>query len=192
MKVDLKSFLEDINSYIPDDAKIICVAGGSGSGKSFIAKKIAEKIGARVLAIDDYIIPEKITKDNNWDLPECWNLNLLDANLRDFLIGKEFRKPVYDFKKGIISKYETFESGGKLVMEGLHALHNSIIEHMNFSIFIESPESVRLARIVKRNLLERNHSDEAKIVKRWNEVVQPTFENLVLPQKEKADLIILN
>ena len=190
MKLDIKDFLE--GDFIPEDARVICVAGGSGSGKSFVAKQIAEKIGAKTLTMDDYIIPREITGNSNWDLPRCWDLKLLDTNLRDFLEGKKFEKPIYDFKEGVISEYETVESGDKFIIEGLYALHNLIIPHVDFCIFVESPEDVRLARVVKRDFLERSGYNEEKITKRWNETIQPAFLEYVEPQKGKADLVLLN
>ena len=188
--IGLTDFLE--GNFIPEDAKVICVAGGSGSGKSFVAKQIAEKVGARILAMDDYILPREITGNSNWDLPRCWDLKLLDANLKDFLEGKKFEKPIYDFKEGVISEYETVESEDKFIIEGLYALHDLVIPHADFCIFVESSEDVRLARVVKRDFLERSGYDEGEITKRWNKTIQPTFLEYVDSQKEKADLIILN
>ena len=190
MKINLKEFLE--GDFIPKEARIICVAGGSGSGKSFISKQIAEKVGANVLVVDDYIIPREITSDSNWDLPQCWDLNLLNENLRNFLSGEKFEKPIYDFKKGIILEYEPFESSDRIVVEGLYALHDLIVPHADFSIFVESSEEVRLARVVKRDFLERKEYNEEKVTKRWKETTQPMFEEFVQLQREKADLIILN
>ncbi len=190
--VSFENFLENINNHIPDNAKIISVGGGSGSGKSFIAKQIADKIGAKILAMDDYIIPGKITKDSNWDLLECWDLSLLDTNLRDFLAGKIFKKPVYNFKKSIISGYERFEPADKIIVEGLYALDDLIIKHIDFSIFIDSPESIRLERVLKRDILERNHNNNNKIIRRWNKTIQPAFEKFIQQKKDNVDLIILN
>lgn len=188
--ISLVDFL--VGDFIPEAVKVIGIAGGSGSGKSYIAKRIAEKIDARILVVDDYIIPEKITKDSNWDLPECWNLDLLDANLKDFLAGRDFQKPVYDFKSGLIDRYETFEAGGQIVVEGLYSLYGALVNHVDLSIFVDSLEDVRLGRVIKRDFVERSGHNEAKITKRWDGMVQPAYLEYVAGQREKADLILIN
>ena len=186
----LDDFLE--GDFIPDDARIICVAGGSGSGKSFVARRIAEKLGAKILAVDDYIIPEKIVKGSNWDLPECWDLKLLDANLKDFLEGKSFEKPIYDFTGNDVLKREVFESGGKVVVEGLYSLYGPLMAHTDYSIFVDCSEDVRLGRVIKRDLSERAGRNEAEIVKQWRDTIQPMFLEYVESQRGDADLILSN
>ncbi len=190
MELSIEDFFE--GDFIPKDVIVICVAGGSGSGKSFVAERIADKVGARVLAMDDYILPNKITRDSNWDLPECWDLDLLNANLKSFLDGRGFKKPVYDFRNGGISKYEVFEAGGRIVVEGLHSLHDLVFSYSDFSVFVESPESVRLARVVKRDFSERGGYNESRIKERWNNTIQSAFLKYVDSQKWKVDFIVLN
>ena len=190
--VGLNRFLTSVDEFVPSDARVVGIAGGSGSGKSYVARLVAEGVGARMISVDDYIIPEKITKDSNWDLPECWDLDLLDMNLRDFLSGRDFEKPVYSFKSGLIDRYEDFESGGRVVVEGLYALCDLIAGRVDFSIFVDSSEDIRLARVVKRDTMERNKYDEAKIVERWNRTIQPAFLEYVESQRDGADLVLLN
>ena len=103
-EIGLDDFLN--GDFVSSDMNIIGIAGGSGSGKSYIAEHIADKFGARVLAVDDYMISKEITKGGNWDLPKCWNLNLLGENLRDFEFGRDFKKPIYDFNTGKIRSEE--------------------------------------------------------------------------------------
>ena len=188
--ISLDDFLA--GDFISEDAKVIGIAGGSGSGKSYIARQIADKIGARILTVEEYITPKTITPASNWDLPECWDLRLLDENLGDFLKGKGFEKPVYGFKTGVIDRYETVESGGRILVEGLYSLYGFLADHIDCSIFVDAPADVRLARVVKRDFVERSGHNEAKITKRWNGTVQPAYLGYVEPQKEKADLIIIN
>ena len=189
MELNLSDFLK--GDFIPEGIRVICVAGGSGSGKSFVAGKIAEKIGARLLGVDDYIISEKIIKGANWDLPECWNLNLLREHLGFFLEGKEFVKPIYNFGNSDSSS-EVFVPGGVIVVEGVYALCDSISGFSDFSIFVDSPEDVRLRRRIKRDSVERSNHGEDRIVRQWNETIQPTFLKCVEQQRAKSDLIIIN
>ena len=116
-----KNFLKDCNDYL-NSAGIISIAGGSGSGKSYFSKKLAKKIDARILSLDDYIIPEMITPDSNWDLPECWNLNLVRSNLNSFIQDKKFIKPIYNFKTGNNNHYEIIPSDKPIILEGLYSL----------------------------------------------------------------------
>ena len=107
-------------------------------------------------------------------------------------ICRDFKKPIYDFNTGKISGDETFESGGRIVVEGLYALHDSIIKYFDFSVFVDSSEDVRLERRVKRDFVERSNKFRDEIVRQWRETVQPTFLEYVEPQRERADLVLFN
>jgi uridine kinase len=190
LTLKIKDFLENGFRYIPPQTRIISVAGGSGSGKSCFSKELCEKINAQVIELDDYIIPETITPESNWDLPGCWDLGLTRKHLEIFLKGNEFKKPVYHFKKGTNNEYEVIYPGKPIILEGLYSLHDSLKDLIELGIFMDISEKERLNRVLKRDILERGKKTQEKIIKRWNETIQPAYLNLVEPQKNKADFIL--
>ena len=189
--IKTEDFLRNFSEYISSKPRIIAVAGGSGSGKSYISKKLSEEIDARVIELDHYIIPEKITCKSNWDLPECWNLDLVRSNLNEFMAGELFRKPVYDFKTGTNHRHEIIYPNKTLVLEGLYALHESIYGLAGLGIFIDISEEERLNRVLKRDIIERGRKTMEGIIKRWNNTIQPAYLRFVEPQKNKADIILI-
>jgi uridine kinase len=193
MVVSCKKFLKKIQEYIKPEEKpfIIGVAGGSGSGKTFISEKIAQKFRTKILSIDDYIIGEKIKQQDNWDLPEIWNLELLQKHLSQLKKGKIIQKPSYNFSKHQTQNLIPFPPQEIIILEGLHSLNPVLLPFLNFKIFIDSAESVRLNRRISRDTKERGRT-KSQIIKKWNSTVQPTYLTHILPQKNNANLTILN
>lgn len=187
--VSSEDFLKDIKKYITNiKGGFIGITGGSGSGKSYIAKKIAEKLRARIIFMDDYYI-RGICKDNK-DVPEAFNLELLKQNIIDLKNGKEITKPVYTF--GLKNDgSEVVKPGEIMILDGLFALSDVFSEFLDFRIFIDCLEKIRLERRLERDVVERKY-DKEYTIKRWNETVEPMFKLHVLPQKDKADLIVEN
>lgn len=190
MRVSFSEFYNRITKLIKPDKKIyiIGIAGGSGSGKSFIAKKISESFPALIIRMDDYYVRGKF-KDNK-DIPEALNLELIKQNLVDLKKGKEIEKPVYTFglHKDSIEK---IKAKSVIILDGIFALNSLFINQLDFKIFVDAEESIRLSRRITRDIDERGFTKE-HVLKRWSESVQPMYLKYVLPQKEKADLIIEN
>jgi len=194
MQIQIKDFLKEINSYIEKDKEffIIGIAGGSGSGKSFLADKIKEKLSESVaLNMDDYIIPEKVSSLDNWDLPEIWNLDLFRKHLLELKKGNVIEKPVYNFVEHQIKICEKFKSGRVIIVEGLYALHEKIVDLIDLKIFVDADEDVRLNRRIKRDATLRGRTKE-EVLKKWNETVEPTYRKMILPEKDKADIVVVN
>ncbi len=194
MKITAKELLENLNTYIKVDKKpfIIGVAGGSGSGKSFIARKICEKIKDCVLiSMDDYIIPEKILSSSNWDLPDNWDLDKIRKNIFDLHSGKKIEKPVYDFSAHLISSQETVKPCRVIIIEGIYALHSIFQDFLDFRIFIDASENVRLERRIKRDIAKRGKTEKS-VREKWRESVQPVYVEKVVLQKQVADVVVLN
>lgn len=106
--IKTEDFLKNFSKYIPSKTKVIAVAGGSGSGKSYLSKKLSEKINTQVIELDDYIIPKKITRESNWDLPECWDLDLVRSNLNEFMGGSYLENQYMILKPALITNMKLF------------------------------------------------------------------------------------
>ena len=191
MKVlEFQSFLKNINKEIKPNKTpyIIGVAGGSGSGKSFISSMIQKQFNCVVLKIDDYY--KRKTRINNKDIPQALNLDLVKQHLIKIHMGQEIIKPVYTFA---LDKdyFETLQPEKIIILDGLFALNEKFINQLDLKIFLDASEEIRFERRLKRDMEERGCCKEA-IIKRWQETVEPMYQKYVLPQKNKADLIIKN
>ena len=189
MKLKVDDFLKNIKEHISKDVKTIGIAGGSGSGKTFVAKKISEALGLRMISLDDYIIPEKIKSSDNWELPEIWDLKLVRENLEALSRGESFAKPCYSFITGEIGYFEDISSDDSYVLEGLYALDDSLADLTDLKIFVDVDENVRLIRRISRDQKTRSENSE-QIIYRWENTIQLTFLKYVEPQKERANFVL--
>jgi len=191
MKIKFDNFLNNINQYIKvnNPSFIIGIAGGSGSGKTYIAKNIAEKISGIILSMDDYIKDKREYKNENWDLPQAWKFELIKKHLIELKNKNKIKKPVYDFSTGYIKTYEDVKPSSIIILEGNFALSKEFVDLLDLKIFIDIDEKTRLNRRLKRDIIERGRTKE-KILKNWNQFVQPMYLKYIEPQKKKADLII--
>lgn len=189
--INVVEFLADIGDHLKIEKKpfILGIAGGSGSGKSYISKRILEHVEGKILSVDDYY--KNGSEGCNFDVPRQLDLELLREHLEMLQKGETIKKPIYDFKTHSRIGEEDFKVEGVIILEGLFALNNLFIDILDFRIFVEAPEEVRLERRMKRDVLERGRTGES-VLKQWKETVEPNFVKHILPQKEIADLLILN
>lgn len=190
MIISFSEFSNKIKELIKPNKSsyIIGVAGGSGSGKTFIAKKISENFPSTIIKIDDYYI-RGICKDNK-DTPEALNLDLLKKHIKILKQKEEIEKPVYTF--GLKKDYtEKIKPENIIIVEGLFALSEIFSKEIDLKIFVDADEKIRFERRLVRDIKERGYSKE-NVIQRWNETIEPMYKRYVIPQKEKADLIIFN
>jgi uridine kinase len=190
MKVNFNDFKKNISDYIKVSKEpfIIAIAGGSASGKGFIAKLISKKFDSLIIKTDDYYIRNHNIK--NKDVPEAINLELLRKNLESLKNNKKIEKPIYTFglKK---DKTETISPKKVIILDGIFALNEKFLGLIDFKIFIDSIEKKRFARRLERDVRDRGYTKE-NVINVWKETVEPMYQLHVLPQKDKADLIIVN
>ncbi|MGE0829543.1 MAG: uridine kinase [Hyphomonadaceae bacterium] len=177
---------------------IIAIAGGSGAGKSAVARALAPLIGASAALIheDDYYhcrtrFPAFDPATHNFDLPAAKDHALLIQHLAAARAGRGFEKPLYDFTThSRRAETEWIAPARALILEGTHVLASAPLRaQIDFSVFIDMDESLRLARRLARDTVERGRSAES-VRAQFAQTVQPAHAQSVAPQQAFADLTL--
>ncbi|MGF6356991.1 uridine kinase [Paenibacillus sp. 4624] len=179
---------------------IIGIAGGTGSGKTTVARSVIERLGsAKVTFIsqDNYykdqsdLTPEQ-RRLTNYDHPFAFDNDLLIEHLTLLKKGQPAFAPVYDFTIDNRIAGETIELAPNhiVIVEGLHVL---IDEHLrtllDIKVFVDTDSDVRILRRVLRDMEERGRSIQS-VYKQYLETVKPMHDAFIEPSKKYADIII--
>ncbi|MCF7942988.1 MAG: uridine kinase [Spirochaetia bacterium] len=179
------------------EVKIIGITGGSGSGKSTIARKIAEIIPDFVFIPQDnyyrsaeYINNEKITA-YNFDHPDAFDSDLFYNHLQALKKGKSIQMPQYDFvnhkRKDV---FVEVQPRPLVVIEGLMILTNPVVrELIDLKLYVDTPDDIRFIRRLQRDVKERGRTVES-VISQYLEVVRPGHYAFIEPTRIYADLII--
>ena len=199
-----------------DMIRLIAIAGPSSSGKTTFSKRLEIELLSRNIhpmriSIDNYYLDEEhvpLDENGNKDFEhiEALNLKLFNENMTDFLMGKEVRTPIFDFKtkKVTFSEPQKLSKDGVIIIEGIHALNErlteSIPKNRKFKIYIAplaqrnidnhnpiSLTDLRLVRRIVRDLNFRNTSAE-KTLEMWQSVRNGEHK-WIYPYMESADYI---
>lgn len=180
---------------------LVCVAGGSASGKSTVVEEIVKRAGlndVRIIKHDDYYkdaLEDSLEAKQavNYDHPESLDNDLLVDHLTTLLSGQSIEKPIYDFVDSKRSgNYETILPSTVILIEGILILDDPRIRALSsLSIYVELDDDTRFIRRMLRDLKERHRSLE-HIVKQYQTTVKPMFHQFVRPTKRYADIIIPN
>ena len=181
---------------------IIGIAGGSGSGKTRLAKNVLKEINnkqVQAITVDSYykdlshLTFDERTK-NNFDHPDAIDFDLLYHDLKNIMDNKTISTPLYDYKTHTREKEKSnkIENIKVIILEGILALYNSDIRNlMSMKIFVDTPSDIRLLRRIKRDINKRARSIES-VTEQYNNTVKPMFLKFVKPTKDFADLIVPN
>lgn len=178
---------------------LIGIAGGSGSGKTLVARNIVRDLGpGKVVVIDQdsYYknledIPLRERDARNFDHPDAFDGELLKQHVRDLMDGRAIEQPIYDYTQHRRLP-ETRHIGEHVVvvLEGILIFADpELRDMMDIKLFVDADPDVRLLRRLKRDLLERGRSVDS-IVRQYEESVRPMHMQFVEPTKRWADLII--
>ncbi|MTV38052.1 uridine kinase [Duganella radicis] len=178
---------------------IIGVAGGSGSGKSTVSKKVLAAFGPDMVSVvmqDDYycdqtdVAPE-VRDQKNYDHPEAFEWPLLVQHVQALRNGETIEMPEYDFTiHNRSSRTITVKPAPVIVIEGLFALYDEALrDTMSLKIFVDTASDIRFIRRMQRDITERGRSVES-VVGQYLETVRPMHKQFIEPTKRHADLII--
>lgn len=178
---------------------IIGIAGGSGSGKSTVARRIAASLsGARVAFLDmdayyrdhpHHSIDER--RHINWDHPDAFDLGLLADHLAALGRGEAIAKPVYDFvTHRRAAESLPIEPADVIVIDGiLLFVDPRVREACAIKVYVDTDPDIRLVRRIRRDMAIRGRPLE-EILDQYLTTVQPMHLQFVEPSKRYADLII--
>ena len=178
---------------------LIGIAGGSGSGKTLVARTIVNDLGSdRVVIIDQdsYYknledIPFRDREVRNFDHPDAFDNELMLHHVRELLAGRPVAQPIYDYSQHRRLE-ETRRVGDHLifVLEGiLIFVDPALRDLMDIKLFIDADPDVRFIRRLRRDLVERGRSVDS-IIRQYEESVRPMHQQFVEPSKRHADVII--
>lgn len=181
--------------------KIILVAGGSASGKTYVTNKVISNINSENIVrvtIDDFYkdnsnLSLEERKKINFDHPKSIDFKLLYEVLSSLKEGKEVDIPTYDFTVHCRSNITKHVAPKKIIIvEGIFALVNKRIRELSdLNIFINASSENRFLRRLKRDQEERGRTFEY-VVNQYVNVVAPAYEEIIAPTKMFADLIVSN
>ncbi len=178
---------------------IIGITGGTGSGKTTVARRIYEGLkGVNVVVIqqDAYYIdlshlPLKERKKINFDHPSAFDNDLLIEHLNRLIKGKKIEKPIYSFTD-YTRKKETEKVSPQeiIILEGILVLaEKKIRDLLDIKIYVDADEDERFIRRLIRDTKERGRSMES-VIEQYLNVVKPMFLQFVEPSKRYADIVI--
>ena len=179
--------------------RIIGIAGGTGSGKTTVVKKIVEALPPHFVAVvplDSYYndtshMTEEQRRAINFDHPDAFDWQLLVKHVDLLRNGEAVEQPTYSYLKCNREK-ETVHVEPKpvIIIEGIMALLNKQLrDMMDLKIFVDTDSDERLIRNIQRDCVERGRTVEM-VIDRYHKVLKPMHEQFIEPTKKFADLII--
>ncbi|SQB38027.1 uridine kinase [Clostridium perfringens] len=177
----------------------IGITGGTGSGKSTIAKEIYRQFGEDCIAMieqDSYYKDQShLSMDDrvktNYDHPNAFDNNLLVSHLESLLNGHSIQKPSYDFSiHNRIEDTTKVEPKEIVIVEGILILEDPRIrELLDIKIYVDTDADVRIIRRMVRDINERGRTIES-VINQYLNVVKPMHNQFTEPTKKFADIII--
>ena len=178
---------------------IIGIAGGTGSGKTTVVKKIAEALPPHYVAVvplDSYYNDTSEMTDEerhaiNFDHPDAFDWKLLTKHVNDLRNGVAIEQPTYSYLLCNRLK-ETIHVEPKpvIIIEGIMTLlEKKLRDIMDLKIFVDTDPDERLIRNIQRDTIDRGRT-VSMVVDRYLEVLKPMHEQFIEPTKRYADLII--
>jgi len=178
---------------------IIGIAGGTGSGKTTVVRKILERLPAGEVVIlpqDSYYrdsghLPLEERLEINFDHPDSIEFELLVRHLKELRKGKTIDQPIYSYLT-CTRAAETIpiKPCHVVIVEGILVLTNpELRKMMDLKVFVDADADDRLIRVINRDIVERGRSVN-KVMERYECTVKPMHLQFIEPSKRFADLII--
>ncbi len=178
---------------------IVGIAGGTGSGKTTVVKKVMERLPNEdviVIPQDAYYkdngqIPLEERQKINFDHPDSLEFSLLIDHLEKLKKGQSIEMPIYSYLTCLRSKETiTVKPARVVLVEGIMILVDSGLRNMlDIKVFVDADADDRLGRVIQRDIVERGRS-VLMVLDRYHDTVKPSHLQFIEPSKRYADIII--
>lgn len=175
------------------------IAGGTGSGKTTVVRKISHAFSAAEVAIipqdsyykDNRTIPPPLRSKINFDHPDSIEFPLLVHHLQQLKNGRSIQMPQYSYLTCLRSaETVTVEPTKAIIVEGILILADPGLRDMlDIKVFIDADADDRLARVIHRDMSERGRT-AADVLERYYDTVKPSHLQFIEPSKRYADIIL--
>ena len=181
-----------------DNVIVIGIAGGTGSGKSTMIRKIKQKFSDEITILshdfyykrhDDITFEDR--KKLNYDHPDAFDTDLMIEHIKQLKKWKSIRRPVYDFTiHNRIDKTVLVRPSKVVVVEGILIFENrELTDLFDIKVFIDTDADVRIIRRILRDIRERGRTLES-VINQYLTTVKMMHEQFVEPSKKYADIIV--
>ena len=181
------------------EVTVIGIAGGTGSGKTTVVRKIVEALPPNhvaVVPLDSYYndtseMTEEERHAINFDHPDAFDWKLLIKQVNELREGEAIEQPTYSYLKcNRLPETIHVEPRPVIIIEGIMTLINKRLrEMMDLKVFVDCDPDERLIRNIQRDTIERGR-DVNMVVQRYLDVLKPMHEQFIEPTKRFADVII--
>lgn len=178
---------------------IIGIAGGTGSGKTTVVRKIVESLPPDEVAVisqdcyykDNHHIPLETRLKMNYDEPASIEWDLLVKHLKDLREGRCVQMPTYDFLTCARMPETVMVRPRKVVVvEGILVLTDKALrDMMDVKVYVDADADERLIRVITRDCVERGRTPQM-VIDRYQSMLKPMHELYIEPSKKYADLIV--
>lgn len=178
---------------------IIGIAGGTGSGKTTVVKKIVEALPPHyvsVVPLDSYYndtshMTEEERHSINFDHPDAFDWKLLIKQVNELRRGQSIQQPTYSYLIcNRLPETVLVEPKPVIIIEGIMTLINKKLrDMMDLKIFVDADSDERLIRNIQRDIVERGRNVQM-VLDRYLDVLKPMHDQFIEPTKRYADIII--
>lgn len=181
------------------DTMIIGIAGGTGSGKTTLTRKLLETFGEDVSVVyhDNYYKRlDELTYEErckvNYDHPDSFETDLMVEDLKRLVAGETIYCPVYDYTiHNRSNDFVEVRPTKVVIVEGILIFeHKALRDLMDIKIFVDTDADVRILRRILRDVKERDRSLES-VISQYLTTVKPMHEQFVQPSRQYADIVVL-
>ncbi|MED3721025.1 uridine kinase [Geobacillus stearothermophilus] len=182
-----------------DKPVVIGVAGGSGSGKTSVARAIYDHFGDHSILVleqdfyykDQSHLPFEERLKTNYDHPLAFDNDLLIEHVHRLLRYEPIDKPVYDYKLHTRSnEVVRVEPKDVIILEGILVLEDERLRNlMDIKVYVDTEPDIRIIRRLIRDMKERGRTFDS-VIEQYLSVVRPMHNQFVEPTKRYADVII--
>lgn len=178
---------------------VIGVAGGSGSGKTTVVRRIVDSLGPDQVTLLDH---DRYYRDRNdlrleeraalnYDHPDALETDLMVRHVRALKAGEAVEVPQYDFTRHArLSETTTFQPRRALIVEGILVFTDAALRDlMDIKVFVDTDSDTRFIRRLRRDVAERGRTMES-VIDQYQSTVKPMHREFVEPSKRYADVII--